>query len=217
VRVRGGCAVMACALVACSAAVRSPPPTQPLGRTVAALAAAVDESARRSEHEPDARIRTDLATQAARDAEECVSQAPEAAACQYARSIALGLDAREHPLRATTSLTDMLASLARAESADPHYDSAGPARVRALVLTRAPPWPLGPGDPEEGLSAAQRAVALNPEHPPNWLALAEAQAKTGATSEAQASYEHARDVAQALPASRDRDDWLAEAQKALAR
>jgi hypothetical protein len=182
---------------------------------VDSLAAAVDTSARRSEHEPDARIRGELAAQAGRDAEQCLSRAPQAAACQYARGIALGLDAREHPLRAGASLTDMLASLARAEAADPHYDSAGPARVRALVLTRAPPWPLGPGDPDEALTAARRAVALNPEHPPNWLALGEAQAKTGSPEAAHASYERARDAARALPASEDRDDWLTQALTAL--
>jgi hypothetical protein len=205
------------ALAACSAPVRPTTPSQPADRTPASLAAAVDTSARRSEHEADARVRGELATQAGRDAEECVSRAPETAACQYARGIALGLDAREHPLRASTSLADMLASLARAEAADPHYDSAGPARVRALVLTRAPSWPLGPGDPEEGLTAARRAVALNPEHPPNWLALAEAQTKTGATDAARASYERARDAARALPASQEREEWLTEAQAALAK
>ena len=216
-RARRCWALVVCALDACTAPVRPPAPSEPAASTVDSLAAAVDTSARRSEHEPDARIRGELATQAGWDAEQCVSRAPEAAACQYARGIALGLDAREHPLRASAALSDMLASLAKAEAADPHYDSAGPARVRALVLTRAPSWPLGPGDPEEGLAAARRAVALNPEHPPNWLALAEAQAKTGDAQEVRASYERARDAARALPPSQDREEWLAEAQTALAK
>ena len=59
----------------------------------------------------------------------------------------LGLKARAHPLQANESLKAMLEALNRAEAADPAYDQAGPARVQALVLIKAPAWPLGPGDP----------------------------------------------------------------------
>jgi Tfp pilus assembly protein PilF len=111
----------------------------------------------------------------------------------------------------------MLERLADAEAADAGYDDAGPARVRALVLIRAPGWPLGPGDLEGGLAAARRAVALRPEYPPNHLALAEALAKTGDLDGARKSYERARDLAQALPSATDRDGWLREADQALHR
>jgi len=107
--------------------------------------------------------------------------------------------------------------LQSADAADAQYDNAGPSRVRALVLVRAPGWPLGPGDPDAGLDAARRAVSLRPQYPPNVLALAEALAKTGDTRGAQESYAHARELAQALPESTDRDDWLREADKALQR
>jgi hypothetical protein len=114
-------------------------------------------------------------------------------------------------------LKQMLDSLAQAAAADPTFDEAGPERVRALVLTRAPGWPLGPGDAEEGVVAARRAVSLRPGYPPNWLALAEAQAKAGARSDSRESYEHARAAAQALPGSDDRDEWLREADEGLQR
>ena len=87
--------------------------------------------------------------------------------------------------------------------------------MRALVLIRAPGWPLGPGDAEAGLVAARRAVALRPQYPPNLLALAEALAKTGDASGARENYARARDAAQALPAAADRDEWLREADQAL--
>jgi pimeloyl-ACP methyl ester carboxylesterase len=109
----------------------------------------------------------------------------------------------------------MLDALASAEAVDPQYDEAGPARVRALVLVRAPGWPLGPGDSEAGLAAARRAVALQPRYPPNLLALAEALAKTGDSNGARETYQRARDAARALPPSSDRDDWLREAEQAL--
>ena len=104
-----------------------------------------------------------------------------------------------------------------AEAADPEYDQAGPARVKALVLVKAPAWPLGPGDVEAGLASAQRAVALRPQYPPNVLALAEALAKSGDTHGAEDAYRHAADLSQALPPSRDREDWLREADQALGR
>jgi hypothetical protein len=129
--------------------------------------------------------------------------------------------ARAHPARAGEFLNGMLDSLARAETADPSYDEAGPARVRALVLIRAPGWPLGPGDAEAGVVAARRAVTLRPLYPPNLLALAEALVKSGDASGAQENYARARDAVLALPAAADqsaaadREDCLRQAEQGL--
>ena len=182
---------------------------------MAALAAAIDADAKRSDHEPDSKTRSELAAEADRDAQACVALEPHAAACLYWRGIALGLEARVHPTRAGELLNNMLDSLAQAESADPNYDEAGPARVRALVLIRAPGWPLGPGDAEAGLVAARRAVALRPQYPPNLLALAEALSKTGDGNGARENYARARDAALAQPAAADRDEWLRTADQGL--
>jgi hypothetical protein len=182
---------------------------------VAALAAAIEADAQRSDHEPDAKVRRELAAEASATADACLAHDPQAAACLYGRAIALGLNARAHPTRANELLTSMLGALTRAESADSGYDEAGPARVRALVLLRAPGWPLGPGDAEAGLAAARRAVMLRPLYPPNLLALAEALAKTGDSSGAAESYVRARDAALSVSASADRDDWLREAAQGL--
>jgi Tfp pilus assembly protein PilF len=83
------------------------------------------------------------------------------------------------------------------------------------VLVRAPSWPLGPGDLDSGLAEARRAVQLQPEYPPNQLALAEAFAKSGDASGAHEAYQRAHDMAQNLPASADRDDWLKQANQGL--
>jgi hypothetical protein len=185
--------------------------------SVAALAAAIEADAKRSDHEPDSKIRGELAAEADRHADACLSREPQAAACLYGRAVALGLEARAYPTRAGANLKNMLDALGRAESADPNYDEAGPARVRALVLIRAPGWPLGPGDAEAGLVAARRAAALRPLYPPNLLALAEALAKTGDQNGARDNYARARDAALALPAVADRDEWLREADQGLKR
>jgi hypothetical protein len=199
----------------------SPPPLSPPPSadpaSVSALAAAIALDAKRSDHEPDSKLRSELAAEASRDAEACLALEPQAAACLYGRAVALGLGARAHPTRAGELLSAMLDSLTRAEAADPGYDAAGPARVRALVLIRAPGWPLGPGDVDAGLVAARRAVTLQPLYPPNLLALAEALLKTGDGNGARESYARARDAALALPALTDREEWLHEADQGLQR
>jgi len=186
-------------------------------RSTAELAAAIDSAAARSDAESDSKIRAELATQAVGDADACLAHDPQAAACLYGRAVARGLNARAHPTHAGEILSSMLEDLSRAESADANYDEAGPARVRALVLVRAPGWPLGPGDPEAGLVAARRAVALRPLYPPNLLALAEALSKNGDGSAARESYARARDAALALPNAAGRDRWLREADQGLQR
>jgi hypothetical protein len=183
--------------------------------TVEQLAAAVAADARRSDLEHDSKIRGQLAADAVQNAQACLERAPQAAACLYYDAIALGLKARAHPLQANEALKSMLEALSSAEAADPAYDRAGPARVKALVLIKAPAWPLGPGDAEAGLAAARRAAALRPDYPPNVLALAEALAKSGDTQAAEGTYRRARELIQAFPPSPDRDDWQHEADQAL--
>lgn len=211
-----GCTVLVLTAVACRAPLRPAiQSTPPIPGSVEGLAAAIAADAQRSDLSSDSRIRAELATEAGRDAEACMAQEPMNVACLYGRAIAQGLEARAHPTRAGELLRSMLGGLAAAEAADAGYEHAGPARVQALVLVRAPGWPLGPGDSEAGLAAARRAVALRPEYPPNQLALAEALAKTGDLNGARKSYGLARDLAQALPSATDRDGWLREADQAL--
>ena len=187
------------------------------GAPAAVRIAQILADARQSEHEGDAAARDRLADDASSQAEACLAAEPGAGPCLYGHAIALGLETRAHPVHAGESLKRMLADLEAAETADPGYDEAGPARVRALVLTRAPGWPLGPGDPAAGVAAARRAAALRPEYPPNLLALAEALAKNEDAPGAHAAYQLAHDRAFALPPSADRDQWLHEAERGLQR
>jgi hypothetical protein len=212
-----GLAVITLLLAACKAPPLRPDSEVSTPGLVAELAAAVADDSRRSDSESDPKIREQLASDAARNAGACLAQAPQDVACLYSQAIALGLQARAHPIQAGDYLKTMLQALTSAEAADPAYDHAGPARVQALVLVRAPGWPLGPGDPDSGLIAARRAVALKPDYPPNLLAAAEAQSKTGDLRGARETYAHARDAAQALPPGPDRESWLRQADQALER
>lgn len=205
------------------AACASAPPRseEPLAANAAGTASvdgyvnAIMAASERSEHEPDSKARAVLAAEANNNADACLALDAQAAACQYGKAVATGLDAKAHPTRAGGLLVGMLQHLQNAENTDPRYDKAGPARVRALVLIRAPAWPLGPGDIEAGLAAARRAIALQPDYPPNVLALAEALSKTGDEQGARQSYARARDLAQSTPSGPDRDDWLREANEGL--
>jgi hypothetical protein len=179
------------------------------------LVTAIQSDSARSDTATDGKIRAQLADEATGYADACIAQAPQAAGCLYGRGLALGLEARAHPTSANDALKSMLQALTSADAADPNYDQAGPSRVRALVLLRAPGWPLGPGDPDSGLTAARRAVELKPQYPPNLLALGEALMKTEDLAGAHDAYAKARDAAQAWPAGEDRDDWLREAAQGL--
>jgi hypothetical protein len=185
------------------------------GGSVEQYAATIKANSERSDHESDGKVRADLAAQSSSAADACLALDPQAAACQYGKAVATGMEARAHPTRAVGLLGSMLQNLGNADSANPKYDKAGPSRVRALVLIRAPGWPVGPGDTDAGLAAARRAVSLQPDYPPNVLALAEALSKTGDQKGARESYAHARDLAQALPSGPERDGWVHDAEDGL--
>ncbi len=214
------CALLVMLVAACVTPPQRPPapPPESAPTSVDGLVAAIQADSRRSDRDAtDGKSRAQLAEEANSYAAACLAKAPQAAACLYGRAIALGLEARAHPTRANELLKSMLDSLNAADAADPLYDEAGPSRVRALVLIRAPGWPLGPGDTDAGLESARRAVNARPGYPPNLLALAEAQAKAGDLAGAKQTYTRAREAAQALPDGDDRVSWLREADQGLQR
>jgi hypothetical protein len=202
-------AIAALAATGCAPALRPVPATAPI-LPAAERIARVRELARAVEYEPDPAVRERLAVAAVEAAQPC---GPEPG-CAYWLAIAIGLQAREKPATAADGVPKMLALLAQAEAADPALERGGPARVAALVLLRAPGWPLGPGDPEAGLESARRAIAVDPAYPPNRLALAEALLKTGDGVTGQAE---ARAAAEAARGWDDPDAavWLRDAARLL--
>jgi hypothetical protein len=184
------------------------------------LIALVKADTDRIDRSADAAERSRLLATATANARQCVAGAPDNGGCQYEWAQVLGLTARERPVQAVALLKEMLATLKQADALDPAFDQAGPARLTAVVLLRAPGWPLGPGDPDAALSAAQRAVDRDPAYPPNLITLAQAQAKTDAPAKARASYEKARLAiaawAGATPdAAADRASWQHDIEQGL--
>jgi tetratricopeptide (TPR) repeat protein len=76
----------------------------------------------------------------------------------------------------------------RAVSLDPFYEDGAPLRAQGTLLVKAPPWPAGVGDVDEGIELLEKAVHLFPGHPANHLYLADALAAEGRKSEAAAAY-----------------------------
>jgi tetratricopeptide (TPR) repeat protein len=170
-----------------------------------------------ADHGEDPEMRLRAAERAVHAGQWCLRIAPEAAACSYWLGAGLGLQARERRSTAMDALPRIVELFRRAASAEPSLEKGSPDRALALLYARAPGWPTGPGDPELALDHARKAVALEPDHPPNQLALAEALAATDEEEGSRAAYELALDLARAAASRGEPDalDWIREAEKAL--
>jgi len=184
-----------------------------------ALAAQARAAAGKTQHESSSDARRALIDEAIQAGQRCEQAAPASAACDYALALALGVQARERPSTATQGLSAMVDLLRRANEHDPHQDHAGPARVLALVLLRAPGWPIGPGDADAGLKAARQAVALFPDFAPNQLALSEALLVAGDAAGSRAAAQQGLELARAAVSTgggRDAEDWVHDGEALVA-
>jgi tetratricopeptide (TPR) repeat protein len=183
---------------------------------VDALLGAMRALAFRIEHEPAA-SRGKLAGPEVELGQWCQRRAPANPECDYRLAIALGQQARERPSTGKDALGRIVNLLHRAIAKAPRLDSAGPHRVLALVLLRAPAWPVGPGDPEAALAEARAAVALFPDAPENQLVLGEALAANGHADEARAAYGKAFALASAAHGNPEAPSWVAQARAGMAK
>lgn len=172
-----------------------------------------------TEHETDSAARQDAATQAVNAAQWCERIKPASASCIYWLGAALGVQAREKQSTALDALPRIQEAFKRAATADPMFEQAGPDRALALLYLRAPGWPTGPGDPDQGLQHARKAVELAPDYPPNDLALGEALIATEDRNGARGAYQRALEKARQLDALGEPDagEWIRQAEDALTR
>lgn len=185
-------------------------------RRTDALLGAMRAMSYRIEHEQGV-ARGDLAAKAVELGQWCQRRDPRNAECDYRLAIALGQQAREYKSTGHDALDRMVTLLHRAIARAPRLDSGGPHRVLALVLLRAPSWPVGPGDPEQALIEARAAATAFPDSADNQLVLAEALAANDATGDARAAYQRALGLAAAARRAGDPEavHWVAEAQAGL--
>ena len=169
-----------------------------------------------AEHHPDAERRKDLASESVSTAQWCSRRDPAEPSCSYWLALAVGVQANQKRSTADDGLKVMVRALNSAIERAEQTDHAGPHRVLALVLLRAPGWPVGPGDPDSALDHARRAVELFPDFAPNWLALGEAMRDTDQTEPSLAAYRCALRAANAQAEHPDSSSWIEEANAALA-
>jgi hypothetical protein len=179
----------------------------------AAYAGAIRAKAFRLGREKDGAERGRLAADAVALGQLCESHAGPLPDCDYWLAAALGLQARERAATGRDALPHMVELLKRAAAADPSVDRGGPHRLLAILLLRAPGWPLGPGDPEAALPEAEAAARIDAAYAPNQLALGEALRKNG-RAEARAAYAAALRLA-GSDSDPDAPGWSAEARAAL--
>jgi hypothetical protein len=219
--VRGRLLVLSLCAAACAAPLPPLPatPTSATPEDAAALAAEARAAARQTQHEPSGDARRALTEKAVAAGQRCEQVAPESPLCDYALALALGVQARERHSTATQGLPLMVELLKRANGNDPRQDKAGAARVLALVLVRAPGWPLGPGDSDAGLKAARQAVALFPDYAPNQLALSEALLATGDAAGSRAAANRGLELGRLAVShggEQDANDWVRDGETLLA-
>jgi hypothetical protein len=185
--------------------------------STAGLVCAVRAKAWLAEREKDVKVRTDLAVSAVQAGQWCLRRAPASAECKYWLAVALGLQARDRPTTVEDGLKRMASLLREVGKDAPELDHAGPARVLALLLARAPGWPVGPGDVEEALVEARVAVKLAPGYPPNETALGEALLKNDQVQKGKEALLRAIDLAGKAPWNEDPDapSWIADARSQL--
>jgi len=185
----------------------------------AGLVCAIRAKAWLAEREKDVKVRTNLAVSAVQAGQWCLRRDPTSPACKFWLGVALGLQARDRPATVEDGLKRMAHLLREAAKDAPLLEEAGPERVLALLLTRAPGWPIGPGDAEEALVLARKAVELRPDYPPNQVALGEVLLKNDDRAKAQEALARAIDLAGKAPAASDPDapSWIAEARAFLQR
>jgi len=167
----------------------------------------------------DTEVRKQQATMAVQTAQWCDPRAPGSPVCAYWLGAALGVQARERRATALDALKRIVALFEHAAESAPELEHSGPDRALALVYLRAPGWPTGVGDPDLGLEHAERAVAREPDFPPNQLALAEALEAVEDEEQARVAYRTARRQAAELAEDGDPDaaEWVATASKGLER
>ena len=169
------------------------------------------------EHVEDGARRKELAVEGVDVGQLCARDFPEVAECRYRLALAVGQQARERPSTASDGLGVMVDLLDALISEVPDLDRAGPDRVLALVLLRAPGWPAGPGDPESALDHARSAVERFPGFPPNMLVLGEAYGKNHQPAEGREACRRTVDLATELEAAGNPEAgaWRREGQEML--
>jgi tetratricopeptide (TPR) repeat protein len=99
--------------------------------------------------------------------------APHRVEGHYYEAAFLGFQADVYRMQALDLLPRIVEDGERAIQIDERFDDGGALVLMGMVLIKAPPWPLGVGDSEEGLALLRRSVEVS-AYPLNRIILAKA-------------------------------------------
>ncbi len=130
--------------------------------------------------------RADLARLGIAAGRQLVAREPKSAPGHYYLAMNYGelADAEAPSLAAYKLVHEVEREFKTAAELDEHFDFAGPVRNLGELYFQAPGWPLSVGGKRKALDWLERAAALAPDYPENFLNLAEAQLKWRQTAEA---------------------------------
>jgi tetratricopeptide (TPR) repeat protein len=128
-----------------------------------------------------------VASEAVSYAKRAVALGPDRPEGLYFKGAAVGLRASVQlaPTRETQARIEE--PLSRLLEIDTSFERGGVLRILGTLYVKAPAWPAGVGDVDEGLELLERAVAEYPDEPLNHFFLAEAYAKLGRFDAARAA------------------------------
>jgi len=98
---------------------------------------------------------------------------PQRVEGHYYKATFMGFRAQAHQTRADDMIPVIVEEVRRAIEIDASYDDAAPLMFLGTILVKAPAWPHGVGDPEEGIEMLQQGVDAS-SYPLNRLILAKA-------------------------------------------
>jgi len=170
-------------------------------------------------NDPEAERRLDASVRAVRAAQWCETTRPEAPECRYWLAAALGVQAEQRRATAFDALPRIVTLFEEASERIPDYERGGPDRALALLLARAPGFPIGPGDADAALERARAAVTRFPDYAPNQAALGEALEGVDRTADALLAWRRAASLAVEAARAGDPDapEWARAAETALSR
>lgn len=105
---------------------------------------------------------------------KALDQNPQDGTAHYLAAYLAGIEAENEPLKGLKLVPVIEREALDAAQLNPHLDHGGPDRMLGELYLRAPEPPVSIGDLGKALKHYQRAAALDPDFPENYLGLAEA-------------------------------------------
>jgi hypothetical protein len=120
--------------------------------------------------------------------------AESAGVVAYLHAEALALRARNKGTGAISIIPEVASNGEAALKLAPNYDDGAPSRLMGMVLSKAPPWPHGPGDPDRGYKLLQEAAEKYPRRPEPYIHLADVLLDQSRVQDAGRALQRAREL-----------------------